>query len=175
MAAKVSQPAAVATALIVASGTLQHWQDGFVIGEPLRVRRMRRSRVTSPIFSSIQPITSLRRSASASIPRCGHRLYRQNQEPGKNLSNQIWRSIGTEQAKRAASYTLRIGGIPHGSAFSFLSLLARIGTPGPGHSRVRRFTFNDQQPRFQRRIREWWRNRERRDRERRNRERRNGE
>jgi hypothetical protein len=31
MAAKVSQPAAVATALIVASGTLQHWQDGFVI------------------------------------------------------------------------------------------------------------------------------------------------
>lgn len=47
LAVKASQPAAVATALIVALA-LFHWQDGFVIGEPLRVRRMREKSRNQP-------------------------------------------------------------------------------------------------------------------------------
>ena len=81
------------------------------------------------------------RTESASILPFGRRLYGQNQEPRENRANQNCYLSGTEQAGHAASHICV--GSTHVSALSFLSLLVRICTPGPGHNRVRRFTFND--------------------------------
>src|SRR5208282_2370564 len=56
------------------------------------------------------------------------------EKPGENRASQNCYLSGTEQGGHAASH-ICVSGVPHVSALSFLSLLVRICTPGPGHNR----------------------------------------
>lgn len=111
-------------------------RDGAQIQSPLR----NRLRVWRHPPLGARTKGNKERNRPAFLP-FGRRLYGQNQEPRENRANRNCYLSGTEQAGHAASHICV--GSTHVSALSFLSLLVRICTPGPGHNRVRRFTFND--------------------------------